>query len=48
MATLSTTASSGALLALNYDSGEEVKDDEMVTVISCRRLPIELTTRANH
>lgn len=29
------------LLALHYDSGEEVKDDEIVTVIGCRRLPID-------
>lgn len=29
------------VLALHYDSGEEVKDDEVVTVIGCRRLPID-------
>lgn len=29
------------VLALHYDSGEEVKDDELVTVIGCRRLPID-------
>lgn len=29
------------VVALNYDSGEEVKDDEIVTVIGCRRLPID-------
>ncbi|AAZ97239.1 putative 5'-nucleotidase/2' 3'-cyclic phosphodiesterase [Thiobacillus denitrificans ATCC 25259] len=29
------------LLSLRYDSGEEVRDDEVVTVIGCRRLPID-------
>lgn len=29
------------VLALHYDSGEEVKDNEIVTVIGCRRLPID-------
>lgn len=29
------------VLALHYDSGQEVKDTDLVTVIGCRRLPID-------
>ena len=29
------------VLALHYDSGKEVKDSDIVTVIGCRRLPID-------
>lgn len=29
------------LLSLRYDSGEAVRDDEIITVIGCRRLPID-------
>lgn len=41
MATPHHDAELSRLLALHYDLGEEVKDDEMVTVIGCRRLPID-------